>query len=231
MFRFFVGVFIGVFVLVGSARGQTTAARDDSRGELYVANLDKRERLCTPFTTFTPAKPRNFIRNLQRNEISLEQLFFHLRCPTESNDYKFCTKANSDKLNEIGNPLCGDLFYMGTVYPIAAATLSVLMDSLIEMDMTIDGKRFLPQIVQCKRLTERFYNEEEDRFEKRCLSLVELLKNKMRYNEIKIPHDITTKKSYHYFLNTLQRDYFKLLPDESPPTIEFCKQYTNSACQ
>ena len=73
--------------------------------------------------------------------------------------------------------------------------------------------------------------EEKDRFEKRCLSLVELLKNKMRYNEIAIPHDITTKESYHHFLNTLQRDYFNLLPDESPPTIEFCKQYTNSACQ
>ena len=120
---------------------------------------------------------------------------------------------------------------MGTVYPIAAATLSVLMDSLIEMDMTIDGKRFLPQIVQCKRLTERFYNEEEDRFEKRCLSLVEIVKNQIRHDEIKIPHNITTKKSYYQFLNTLQWDYFKLLPDESPPTIEFCKQYTNSACQ
>ena len=152
-----------------ASRVVASGPRDDSRGELYVANLEKIERLCTPFTTFTPTKPRNFIRNLKRYQISLEQLFFHLRCPTKSNDYKFCTKANSEKLSGLGHPLCGDLFYMGTVYPIAASTLSVLMDSLIEMDMTIDGKRFLPQIVQCKRLTKRFYNEEKDSRRKRSL--------------------------------------------------------------
>ena len=81
MFRFLVGVFIGVSVLVGSARGQTTAARDDSRGELYVANLDKRDVYAHPLLLLLPLNLEILSETYNATKFPLSNCFFICAVP------------------------------------------------------------------------------------------------------------------------------------------------------
>ena len=64
----------------------------------------------------------------------------------------------TEKENALDLPLCGDIFFLAAFYPAAADSLFMIIDALIAHDRE---QRFLPKVLQCKRLTRSFYNKEK----------------------------------------------------------------------
>ena len=186
--------------------------------------------MCKRFLSSDPELVREFVEPLKLKRISIEQVFFYLKCPIESEYYTLCQNPNipdDKKRNALDISLCGDIFFLASFYSNSANSLFLIIDDLIEHDRE---QRFLPKILQCKRLTRTFYNKETDQMETRCLPLVDIVQNNLSYHMIKYPHSTGSIKAFMRTKRAFNRDYFKLLPDESPPTKEFCQKYANLSC-
>ena len=205
------------------------------RNEQYIENHKTRALMCKQFLSSDPKRVRIFAETLKRKKISFEKVFLNLKCPISSDRYALCQNPSipdDKKRDALDLPLCGDIFFLAAFYPAAANSLVTIIDALIAHD----SERFLPKILQCKRLTRSFYNKERDRKGTRCLPLVDIVKNELSYRIIKDP-GIFSARSDRASIDALSRaedvfnrDYFKLLPDESPPTKEFCQKYATLSC-
>ena len=186
--------------------------------------------MCKQFLSSKPNEIREFAKTLKNFQISLEKVFTNLKCPIASSDYPLCQNPSipdDKKRDAMSLPLCGDIFFLSAYYPTSANSLFTIIDSLIEHDRE---QRFLPKVLQCKRLTRTFYNGETDRMETRCLTLVDIVENNLNYRMTKYPSDKANIEAFAKIRSAFKRDYFKLLPDESPPTKEFCQKYANLSC-
>ena len=198
--------------------------------ERYITNHRTRALMCDQFLSSNPNTVRKFAETLKRKKISLEKVFTNLKCPIESSDYALCQNPSildDKKRDALGRPFCGDIFFLSAYYPGSADSLFEIIDSLIEHD---SQNRFLPKVLQCKRLTRTFYNEETDQMETRCLPLVDIVENTLNYHITYNPDDKISIEAFAAIKHAFKKDYFKLLPDESPPTKEFCQKYATLSC-
>ena len=199
-------------------------------GERYITNHKTKALMCIQALSSNSDKNKNFAKTLKFKQISLEKVFLNLKCPIRPNDYALCQNPDipdDEKRDALERPLCGDIFFLASFYSTSANSLYTIMDSLIEHD---SEKRFLPKILQCKRLTRTFYNEKTDRMETRCLPLVDIAENNLSYTIAKYPNSRTSIEAFAKIKSAFERDYFKLMPDESPPTKEFCQKYATLSC-
>ena len=200
------------------------------RNEQYIENHKTRALMCEQFLSSDPKRVRVFAETLKRKKISFEKVFLNLKCPISSDHYALCqnpTIPDDKKRDWLNLPLCGDIFFLAAFYPAAADNLFMIMDALIAHDRE---QRFLPKILQCKRLTRTFYNKETDQMETRCLPLIDIVENNLSYQIIKYPDARSDITAFVGIMHAFERDYFKLLPDESPPTKEFCQKYATLFC-
>ena len=199
------------------------------RNEQYITNHFTRSLMCKHFLSSDPKRVRRFTETLKSKKISIEQVFLYLRCPIESSHYALCQNSSipdDRKRDGLDLPLCGDIFFLAAFYPAWADSLFIIIKSLIAHD----SERFLPKILQCKRLTRTFYNKKRDQMETRCLPLIDIAENKLSYRMLKNPDDIASRNAFANITHAFEKDYFKLLPDESPPTKEFCQKYATLSC-